>query len=188
MSKDLRSRILGLTEKYYKTSFNNKLDPKKDYIPTSGKVFDETELINLIDSSLDFWLTEGRYNLMFERELAKFTGLKYVATVNSGSSANLLAFYALTSPQLGTRAIRKGDEVIEVATCFPTTLSPVVQFGCLPVFVDSSIPIYNPLSKDVLAAVTPKTKAIFLAHTLGNPFEVEEIASFCKKNNIIDYI
>src|SRR3989344_9335607 len=136
MSKDLRSRILDLTEKYYKSSFNSKLNPKKNYIPTSGKVFDETELVNLVDSSLDFWLTEGRYNLMFERELSEFTDLKYVSTVNSGSSANLLAFYALTSPQLGVRAVKKGDEVIEVATCFPTTLSPVVQFGCTPVFVD----------------------------------------------------
>ncbi len=184
MSDNLRFRILNLTKKYYKTSFNNKLNPKKDYVPTSGKVFDETELMNLVGSSLDFWLTEGRYNLMFERELSRFSDLKYVATVNSGSSANLLAFYALTSPQLGIRAIRKGDEIIEVATCFPTTLSPVVQFGCFPVFVDSSIPFYNPLARDVLKAVTPKTKAIFLAHTLGNPFEVEEIASYCKKNNI----
>lgn len=184
MSKKLRKQILELTVEYYKKTFNQKLKPGIGYIPPSGKVFDERELVNLVDASLDFWLTEGRYNIEFEKKLAEFFGLRYCVTVNSGSSANLIAFYALTSPSLGQRAIKKGDEVIEVAACFPTTLNPVIQFGCTPVLVDASIPTYNALAKDVIKAITPKTKAVFLAHTLGNPYEVKEIADYCKQHDI----
>lgn len=183
-SDELRKEILELTRRYHDATFSNDLVPGEDYIPTTGKVFNHTELNNLIDASLDFWLTEGRYNERFEKKLEEFFGLRYAITVNSGSSANLAAFYSLTSPLLGKRAIKPGDEVIEVATCFPTTLNPVIQFGCKPVLVDVSIPTYNALAKDVIAAVTKKTKAVFLAHTLGNPFEVKEIADFCKANDI----
>ncbi|MCL5004238.1 MAG: lipopolysaccharide biosynthesis protein RfbH [Patescibacteria group bacterium] len=183
--EELRREILDLTAEYYRAAFAaRKIVPGESYIPTSGRVFDEKEMVNLVDSALDFWLTEGRFNQAFEERLADFFGLKFASTVNSGSSANLIAFYALTSEKLSGREIRKGDEVIETASCFPTTLAPVVQFGAVPVFVDTQLSTYNPLAKDVLAAVTGKTKAIFLAHTLGNPYEVEEIADFCKKRGI----
>jgi len=180
-----REEILQLTKRHYQEIFAGKIIRSGiDYIPASGKVFDENELVNLVDSSLDFWLTEGRYNAAFERKLAEYIGVKYAATANSGSSANLLAFYTLTSDQLGDCAIKQGDEVIQTATCFPTTLNPVIQFGCVPVFVDTSIPTYNPSYKNIIKAVTKKTKAVFLAHTLGNPFEVEELAKFCKEKRI----
>src|SRR3989344_914482 len=160
-SERLRQQILELTREYYRSSFGErKIIPGRNYIPASGKVFDDRELVSLVDSSLDFWLTEGRFNLEFEKRLANFLGLEFSATVNSGSSANLLAFYCLTSPTLGKRAVKKGDEVIEAASCFPTTLNPVTQFGAMPVFVDVSLPTYNVRAKDVLAAVTPKTKAV----------------------------
>ena len=179
-----RQKILTLAAAYYRLAFDSKLKPGKNYIPASGKVFDDKELVSLVDASLDFWLTEGRFNEQFEKKLTKTTGLRYAATVNSGSSANLLAFYALTSPVLGKRAVKKGDEVIGAATCFPTTLNPIIQFGCKPVLIDVSLPTYNVRAKDVIAAITKKTKVVFLAHTLGNPYEVEEVATFCKKRGI----
>lgn len=185
ISEKLRQQILTLTREYYQLSFGGaQIVPGENYIPVSGKVFDQKELVNLVDASLDFWLTEGRFNVEFEKRLADFLGLKFSATTNSGSSANLLAFYCLTSPILRDRSVKKGDEVIEVASCFPTTLSPVIQFGAVPVFIDTSLPTYNPSAKDVIDAVTSKTKVVFLAHTLGNPYEVEEIANFCKEKNI----
>lgn len=179
-----REKIFELTREYYKHAFSEKLVPGENYIPASGKVFDERELVNLVDASLDFWLTEGRFNASFEKRLCEFTGCSYAATVNSGSSANLLAFYCLTSPSLGSRSVKRGDEVIGAATCFPTTLNPIIQYGCKPVLVDVSLSTYNPTAKGVLSAVTGKTKAIFLAHTLGNPYEVSEISKFCAKNGI----
>ena len=184
MSNHLREEILSLVKKYHDENFNKVLIAGESYIPPSGKVFGFEEVRNLVDASLDFWLTEGRFNEQFEKELAEFISVNFCATVNSGSSANLLAFYALTSREFGSRAIKKGDEIIEVATCFPTTLNPVLQFGCIPVLVDVEIPAYNASAKNVLSAVTDKTKAIFLAHTLGNPYEVEEIAKFCKEKGI----
>ena len=184
MSDQLREEILSLVKKHHNEAFNKGLVAGESYIPTSGKVFGFEEMQNLVDASLDFWLTEGRFNEQFERKLAEFMDVNFCTTVNSGSSANLLAFYALTSREFGSRAIKKGDEIIEAATCFPTTLNPVIQFGCTPVLVDVDIPTYNASAKKVLSAVTDKTKAIFLAHTLGNPYEVEEIASFCKERGI----
>ena len=184
ISKSLREKILTLTEEYYKETFKNSIIPGKNQIPVSGRVFDQHELYNLVDSSLDFWLTEGRYNDEFEKELSKFVNVNFTATVNSGSSANLLAFSALTSPFLGKRAIKKGDEVICAATSFPTTLNPVIQNGCVPVLLDVSIPEYNIPFRSIKKNITAKTKAIFLAHTLGNPYEVKELAEFCKKKEI----
>ena len=180
----LRQQILDLTARYFDLFLRKELVPGRDYLPASGKIFDERELSNLVESSLDFWLTEGRFNDSFEKKLAEFFGRKYAITVNSGSSANLLAFYCLTSERLGVRAVKRGDEVIETAACFPTTLNPVIQFGCLPVFVDTALPTYNPTLQGILAAVTPRTRVIFLAHTLGNPFEVAELASFCRERGI----
>src|SRR3989344_4060865 len=184
MSDQLREEILSLVKKHHNEAFNKGLVAGESYIPTSGKVFGFEEMQNLVDASLDFWLTEGRFNEQFESRLAEFMSVNFSTTVNSGSSANLLAFYALTSREFGSRAIKKGDEIIETATCFPTTLNPIIQFGCTPVLVDVEIPTYNASAQKVLSAVTDKTKAIFLAHTLGNPYEVEEIANFCKERGI----
>ena len=181
---ELRQQILKLTSQYFDLFLKREIVPGRDYLPASGKIFDGRELSNLVESSLDFWLTEGRFNGSFEKKLAEFFGRKYAITTNSGSSANLLAFYCLTSERLGKRAVKRGDEVIETATCFPTTLNPVIQFGCVPVFVDTVLATYNPSLRSILAAVTPRTKVIFLAHTLGNPFEVEELALFCRKRGI----
>jgi len=183
-SNSLRKKILILTEKYYKVTFKHNIVPGENQIPVSGRVFDHHELNNLVDSSLDFWLTEGRYNEEFERELARFVGVNFATTVNSGSSANLLAFSALTSSFLGKKAVKKGDEVICASTSFPTTINPVIQNGCIPVLLDVSVPGYNILFKGIKKNITPKTKAVFLAHTLGNPYEVKEIAELCKKKEI----
>lgn len=156
-------------------------EPGKTVIPPSGKLIDAEELVAMVDASLDGWLTAGRYNAEFERRLAKFMGVKHVLTVNSGSSANLVAFTCLTSPKLGDRAIKKGDEVISVAAGFPTTVNPILQFGAVPVFIDVSMPTYNIDAEKIESAITPKTKAIMLAHTLGNPFNLDIITGLCKK-------
>jgi len=141
-------------------------------------------MINLVDASLDFWLTAGRFAEKFEKNFAKFLGVKCCSLTNSGSSANLLAFMALTSPKLGDRCIQKGDEVITVAAGFPTTVAPIIQFGAVPVFVDVTLPTYN-IDCDLLeAALSPKTKAVMLAHTLGNPFDLERVLAFCQKHNL----
>lgn len=160
--------------------------PKKafapgDRIPYAGRVFDEAEITNLIDSSLDFWLTTGRYAKQFEQEFADFLGVQYCSLVNSGSSANLLAFMALTSSKLGERRIKPGDEVITVAAAFPTTVAPIIQFGAIPVFVDVSLPTYNIDVTQLEAAYSDKTKAVMVAHTLGNPFDLAAVKAFCDK-------
>lgn len=156
----------------------------KNRVPYAGRVYDEEEVVNLVDSALEFWLTSGRYTEEFETELARYLGVKYCSFVNSGSSANLLAFMALTSPELGERAVKRGDEVITVACGFPTTVSPVVQFGAIPVFVDITIPSYNIDVQQLEAALSPKTKAVMIAHTLGNPFDLAVVKAFCDKNEL----
>ena len=148
----------------------------------AGRIFDEAEIANLIDASLDFWLTAGRYALKFEKEMAEFLGVKYCSFVNSGSSANLLAFMTLTMPELGERRIKRGDEVITTAVCFPTTVSPILQYGAVPVFVDVALPSYNMDCAKMAKALTSKTKAVMLAHTMGNPFKIAEVKRFCKKH------
>jgi CDP-6-deoxy-D-xylo-4-hexulose-3-dehydrase len=153
-------------------------------IPPSGKVIGATELQYMVEASLDGWLTTGRFNEQFEKELAAFIGIKHLITVNSGSSANLVAFSALTSPKLGERAIKKGDEVIGVAAGFPTTVNPIVQFGAVPVFVDVDLITHNINADLIEAAITPKTKAIMLAHTLGNPFNLGKVKALCEKYNL----
>jgi len=158
--------------------------PGTSVVPVSGRVFDAGDLCSLVDASLDFWLTTGRFNDLFEERLSKYLGVKRLYTVNSGSSANLLAFAALTSHLLGDRAVKAGDEVISVAAGFPTTLNPILLYGCVPVFVDVDIPTYNTLPDWVEAAITEKTRAIFMAHTLGNPFDAEKIAAIAKKRGL----
>ena len=177
-----REAIFNLVREFEATHRGAKpFEPGKTVIPPSGKLIDAEELVAMVDASLDGWLTAGRYNAEFERRLAKFIGVKHVLTVNSGSSANLVAFTCLTSPKLGDRAIRKGDEVISVAAGFPTTVNPILQFGAVPVFIDVSMPTYNIDAEQIEAAITPKTKAIMLAHTLGNPFNLDIITGLCKK-------
>jgi len=155
--------------------------PGSDYIPVTGKILDAEDILYGVDATLDAWLTTGRYAVEFERQFARYFGSRFSLLVNSGSSANLVAFYALTSPKLGDRALRPGDEVITVAAGFPTTVNPMVQFGCVPVFVDVDIPTYNIKAEAIEAAISPRTKAIMLAHTLGNPFNLEVVTSLAKK-------
>ena len=158
--------------------------PGENYIPVTGKVLDEDDILLGVDSMLDAWLTAGRFSDEFERKLASYMGSRFSFLVNSGSSANLLAFYALTSPKLGERAIRPGDEIITVAAGFPTTINPMLQFGCIPVFLDIDIPSYNIKADQIESAITPKTKAIMLAHTLGNPFNLDIVMQIAKKYNL----
>lgn len=158
--------------------------PGIDYIPVTGKVLDEEDILMGVDSILDAWLTAGRYSEEFERRLARYFDTSFSFLVNSGSSANLLAFYALTSPKLGERAIKPGDEIITVAAGFPTTINPLLQFGCIPVFLDIDIPTYNIKADQIESAITKKTKAIMLAHTLGNPFNVDIVMDIAKKYNL----
>jgi CDP-6-deoxy-D-xylo-4-hexulose-3-dehydrase len=158
--------------------------PGQSAVPVSGKVIGAQELKNMVDASLDGWLTTGRFNTEFEQRLAAYLGVKYLITVNSGSSANLVAFSALTSPRLGDRAIKQGDEVIGVAAGFPTTVNPIIQFGAVPVFVDVDLATHNIDASKIEAAISPKTKAIMLAHSLGNPFNVEVVTALCKKYNL----
>ncbi|RZK45259.1 MAG: lipopolysaccharide biosynthesis protein RfbH [Hymenobacter sp.] len=158
--------------------------PGQDYIPVTGKVLDVEDLMYGVDATIDGWLTTGRFGPKFEQKLARWFGCKSSLVVNSGSSANLVAFYALTSPKLGDRAIKPGDEVITVAAGFPTTVNPMIQFGCVPVFIDIDIPTYNIKAELIEQAVTSKTKAIMMAHTLGNPFNLEEVMRVAKKYNL----
>lgn len=155
-----------------------------DKISYAGRVFDEKDMCALMEAGLDFWLTAGRFANRFEKEFASYLGVKFASLVNSGSSANLCAFFALTSPELGERAIRRGDEVITVAAGFPTTASPILQYGAVPVFLDVTIPQYNVDVKQLEAAYSEKTKAVFLAHTLGNPFDLTAVKSFCDKHGL----
>lgn len=163
---------------------NKIIIPGENYIPVTGKVLDEDDILLGVDSMLDAWLTAGRYSEEFERKLARYMGSRFSFLVNSGSSANLLAFYALTSPKLGDRAIRPGDEIITVAAGFPTTINPMLQFGCIPVFLDIDIPTYNIKADQIESAITAKTKAIMLAHTLGNPFNLDLVMDIAKKYNL----
>ena len=179
-----REEILSLVAEYCDTYKRRPEYKEGDRISYAGRVFDHKEMVNLVDSSLDFWLTSGRYCDEFERRLGEYLGTKFVSLVNSGSSANLLAFFALTSHLLGDRRIRRGDEVITVAAGFPTTISPVIQFGAVPVFVDVTIPQYNIDTTQLEAALSEKTKAVMLAHTLGNPFDLKAVKDFCKKHNL----
>ncbi len=158
--------------------------PGQSPVPVSGKVIGAQELKNMVDASLDGWLTTGRFNAEFEQRLASYLGVKHLITVNSGSSANLVAFSALTSPRLGDRAIQQGDEVIGVAAGFPTTVNPIIQFGAVPVFVDVDLATHNIDVSKIEAAISPKPKAIMLAHSLGNPFNLEVVTALCKKHNL----
>jgi len=158
--------------------------PGTSRVNYAGRVFDETELCNLVDSSLEFWLTYGRWSKEFEKRLADFLGIRYAFLVNSGSSANLLAFMALTSPLLKERAVRRGDEVITVAAGFPTTVAPIIQYGAVPVFVDVDLATLNIDVSQLDAALSPKTKAVMLAHTLGNPFDIEAVKNFCDRHDL----
>lgn len=179
-----KAKILELVNDYY-NNYHKKSEYKDgDRISYASRVYDEREMVNLADSMLEFWLTSGRFTDEFEAKLAKYLGLPYCSLVNSGSSANLLAFMTLTSPLLGDRAIKRGDEVITVASGFPTTVAPIIQFGAVPVFVDMTIPQYN-IDCDMLEdALSDKTKAVMIAHTLGNPFDLSRVRAFCDKHNL----
>lgn len=180
-----KEEILQLVKEYCDTFHNQgKAFKEGQRIPYASRVYDSAEMVNLVDSALEFWLTAGRYTDQFEKQLAEYLGVKYCSLVNSGSSANLLAFMALTSPLLEERAVRRGDEVITVAAGFPTTVAPVIQYGAVPVFVDVTIPQYNIDVSQLEAALSEKTKAVMIAHTLGNPFDLKKVSEFCKKNNL----
>lgn len=184
MSKEeeLKQQILKLTEQYYLLKHKREDNFKSgDRITYAGRVFDSEEMKLLVDASLDFWLTSGKYSQKFEKEFAEFLGVKFCSLTNSGSSANLLAFMSLTSPKLGDRAIKKGDEVITVAAGFPTTISPIIQYGAVPVFIDVTIPAYNIDITKLEGALSDKTKAVMIAHTLGNPFNLTQVKAFCDK-------
>ena len=179
-----RENILKSVKEYCDT-YHKKADYKEgDRIPYASRVYDSEEMCNLVDSALEFWLTSGRYTDEFESEFAKYLGVKCCCLVNSGSSANLLAFMTLTSPLLGERAIKPGDEVITVAAGFPTTVTPAIQYGAVPVFVDVTIPQYNIDVTMLDAALSDKTKAVMIAHTLGNPFDLGAVKKFCDANNL----
>ena len=181
----IRNEILNLVNDYSNINFKQKeFIPGVSDVPVSGKVIGSLELKNMVEASLDGWLTTGRFNEQFEKKLANFLGIKCLLTVNSGSSANLIAFSTLTSPKLKERAIQKGDEVISVAAGFPTTVNPIIQFGAVPVFIDVKIPTYNIDENLVEGAITKKTKAIMLAHTVGNPFNIKRIKEICDKYNL----
>lgn len=181
----LHDKILSLVREYYiKGHLSEDTYREGDRIPYASRVYNEEELVNLVDSALEFWLTAGRYTTAFERDFAAYLGVKYCALVNSGSSANLLAFATLTSPLLKERAIKRGDEVITVAAGFPTTVTPIIQYGVIPVFVDVTIPQYNIDVTQLEAACSEKTKAVMLAHTLGNPFDLQPVKAFCRKHNL----
>lgn len=181
----IRAQIAKLVDDYAAIALANQpFFPGLSLVPPSGKVIGADELKLMVEASLDGWLTTGRFNEEFEQKLAKFIGVKHLITVNSGSSANLVAFNTLTSSRLGERAIVPGDEVIGVAAGFPTTVNPILQFGAVPVFVDIELGTYNIDASKIEAAISPKTKAIMLAHTLGNPFNVDVIKAICKKHNL----
>ena len=182
---EARAEILGAVADYYKQYKSEKkaFEPG-DRITYAARVFDEKEMCSLVDASLDFWLTTGRFADQFEREFAKWLGVRFASLVNSGSSANLIAFSALTAPELGERRIKRGDEVITVAAGFPTTVTPVIQYGAVPVFVDVTIPQYNSDGAQWEAARSEKTKAVMIAHTLGNPFDLAAVRAFCDKYNL----
>lgn len=184
--EELKAQILELTREYYKEVHAQKkgFEPGKSFVHYGGRYFNDEEMVNLVDSSLDFWLTQGPWTHKFERRLADWLGVKYCAVTNSGSSANLLAFYTLTSRKLGDRRIKKGDEVITVAAGFPTTVTPIIQYGAIPVFVDVALPGFDIDVNQLKAAYSPKTKAVMMAHSLGNPFNLKAVLAFCEKHNL----
>lgn len=183
--RDLKQEIFNLIAKYYKEKHRVKpFTPGETYIPYAGRVYDEKEMISIVDSALDFWLTAGRFAKQFEEEFARFLGVKYCILTNSGSSANLLAISALTSSKLGERRLKKGDEVITTACAFPTTVNPIIQNNLIPVFIDVDVGTYNIQTDKIEEAISDKTKAIFLAHTLGNPFDLDKILEICEKYNL----
>ena len=185
--KEAREEIKALVAKYYNEYKKPEIEKdfqKGDRISYASRVYDEKEMTSLVDAALDFWLTTGRFSDQFEKEFADWIGVKYAHLVNSGSSANLIAFTALTAPELGSRQIKRGDEVITVACGFPTTVTPVLQYGAVPVFVDVTIPQYNIDVTKLEAALSPKTKAVMIAHTLGNPFNLKAVREFCDKHNL----
>jgi len=180
-----KEEILSLVKEYCNT-YHNKKKPfqEGDRIPYASRVYDSAEMVNLVDSALEFWLTSGRYTDQFEKQMAEYLGVRFCSLVNSGSSANLLAFMALTSPLLGERKINRGDEVITVAAGFPTTVAPMIQYGAVPVFVDVTIPQYNIDVTMLEQALSEKTKAVMIAHTLGNPFDLKAVSAFCREHSL----
>ena len=184
LKDELKQQILSLTAEYYRAGSAKKPFNPGDPIRYAGRVYDEHELMNLVSASLDFWLTAGEWADKFERGLADYLGVKHCAYVNSGSAANLIAFMALTSPKLGDRRIKRGDEVITVAAAFPTTVSPIVQYGAVPVFVDVELETANIDASQLEAALSPRTKAVMLAHSLGNTFDLQAVKDFCTRNNL----
>jgi CDP-6-deoxy-D-xylo-4-hexulose-3-dehydrase len=183
--QEMRAQILDLVKEYCDT-YHNQAKPFKegDRISYASRVYDHEEMVNLVDSALEFWLTAGRYTDQFEKNFAAYLQVKYCSLVNSGSSANLVAFMTLTSPLLGERAVKRGDEVITVAAGFPTTVAPLIQYGAVPVFVDVTIPQYNIDVTKLETAYSSKTKAVMIAHTLGNPFDLAAVKAFCEKHNL----
>lgn len=182
---ELRARILNLVGEYHAAAFpKDDFRPGETVIPVSGKMFDADEMQHLVEASLDFWLTTGRFAAQFEREFARWVGVRHAILVNSGSSANLLALTTLTADELGSRALRPGDEVITAASGFPTTVNPIIHNRLVPVFVDSVIPTYNADPDAIEAAIGPRTRAIMLAHTLGNPFDVARIKAIAENNDL----
>ena len=183
--QDMKKHILGLVKEYCETYHNKQKNfTEGDRIPYASRVYDSEEMVNLVDSAFEFWLTSGRYTAEFEKKFAELLNVKFCSLVNSGSSANLCAFMALTSPLLKERKVNRGDEVITVAAGFPTTVAPVIQYGAVPVFVDVTIPQYNIDITKLEEAFTEKTKAVMIAHTLGNPFDLKAVKEFCDKHNL----
>lgn len=182
---EARKVILDMVSEYCDTYHNQKGGYREgDKIPYASRVYDHEEMVNLVDSALEFWLTSGRYTLQFEKQMCEYLGVRFCSLVNSGSSANLAAFMALTSPLLKERAVQRGDEIITVAAGFPTTVTPVIQYGAVPVFVDVTIPEYNIDADKLEAALSHRTKAVIIAHTLGNPFDLNAVKEFCDKHNL----
>lgn len=183
--KEARDEILSMVEEYYKAFHRRKSEYKEgDRISYASRVYNQEEMKNLVDSSLEFWLTSGRYTEQFEKELAEYIGVRFCSLVNSGSSANLLAFMTLTSPLLGERRVNRGDEIITVAAGFPTTVTPYLQYGAVPVFLDLTIPQYNINVRQLEQALSEKTKAVMIAHTLGNPFDLKAVREFCDAHGL----
>lgn len=183
--QDMKNHILELVKEYCEKYHNKQKNfTEGDRIPYASRVYDSEEMVNLVDSALEFWLTSGRYTTEFEKKFAELLNVKFCSLVNSGSSANLCAFMALTSPLLKERKVNRGDEVITVAAGFPTTVAPVIQYGAVPVFVDVTIPQYNINVTKLEEALTEKTKAVMIAHTLGNPFDLQTVKEFCDKHNL----
>ena len=182
--EEATKEILNSVKEYYKKFMVKPEYKDGDRISYASRVFDEKEMMNLTDATLEFWLTSGRYTDQFEKQLGEYLGTPFVSLVNSGSSANLLAFMTLTSPLLKERQVKRGDEVITVACGFPTTVTPILQYGAIPVFVDVTIPQYNIDVTQLEAALSPKTKAVMIAHTLGNPFDLKAVKAFCEKHNL----